>query len=54
MMKNKRKIKRQQIKETVAPIFKTLNISTSILDFDPTKQGNDFDKQPYYQFWHLL
>lgn len=48
------KMKSSEIKETVAPIFETLNISTAILDFDPTKQGNDFDKQPYYQFWHLL
>ena len=48
------KMKPSEIKETVAPIFETLNISTAILDFDPTKQRNDFDKQPYYQFWHLL
>lgn len=43
-----------EIKETVAQIFETLNINTTILNFDPNKQGNDFDKQPYYQFWHLL
>lgn len=48
------KMKSLEIKETVAPIFETLNINTTILDFDPTVQGNDFDKQPYYQLWHLL
>lgn len=42
------------IKETVAAIFETLNINTSILNFDPAIQGNDFDKQAYYQLWHLL
>lgn len=48
------KLEAFEIKEAVAPIFETLNISTAILDFDPTVQGNDFDKQPYYQLWHLL
>jgi CRISPR-associated endonuclease Csn1 len=43
-----------EIREAVAPIFETLNISTTILDFDPNIQGNNFDKQPYYQLWHLL
>lgn len=43
-----------EIRETVAQIFETLNINTTILNFDPTIQGNNFDKQSYYQFWHLL
>jgi CRISPR-associated endonuclease Csn1 len=43
-----------EIREAVAPIFETLNINTTILDFDPNILGNDFDKQPYYQLWHLL
>ncbi|MFV8337174.1 type II CRISPR RNA-guided endonuclease Cas9 [Flavobacterium sp. RSP29] len=47
-------MKSLEIRETVAPIFEILNISTAILNFDPTIQGNDFDKQAYYQFWHLL
>ena len=48
------KMKSLEIKETVAPIFDTLNINTAILDFDPNIQGNNFDKQAYYQLWHLL
>ncbi len=48
------KMKSSEIKDAVSPIFETLNINTKILDFDPSKQGNDFDKQPYYQLWHLL
>lgn len=48
------KMKPLEIRGTVTPIFKSLNINTAILDFDPTIQGNDFDKQPYYQLWHLL
>lgn len=48
------KMKPLEIKEAVAPIFETLNISTNILSFNPVIQGNNFDKQPYYQLWHLL
>jgi CRISPR-associated endonuclease Csn1 len=48
------KMKPLEIREAVVPIFETLNISTNILDFDPNVQGNNFDKQPYYQLWHLL
>lgn len=43
-----------EIKEAIVKIFENLNINTNILDFDPTIQGNEFDKQPYYQLWHLL
>jgi CRISPR-associated endonuclease Csn1 len=42
------------IKQIFKSAFKDLEINTAILDFDPTIQGNDFDKQPYYQLWHLL
>lgn len=48
------KMKSLEIREAISKIFETLNINTDILDFDPTIQGNDFDKQPYYQLWHLL
>ncbi|WP_158729486.1 type II CRISPR RNA-guided endonuclease Cas9 [Flavobacterium sp. I-STPA6A] len=42
------------IKQIFKSAFKDLEINTAILDFDPTIQGNDFDKQEYYQLWHLL
>ena len=42
------------IKQIFKSAFVDLGISTAILDFDPKIQGNDFDKQTYYQFWHLL
>jgi CRISPR-associated endonuclease Csn1 len=48
------KMNSQEIKDAISNIFETLNINIDILDFDPTIQGNDFDKQPYYQLWHLL
>ncbi len=48
------KMKPLEIKESVFKIFELLEIDTKILDFDETIQGNDFDKQAYYQFWHLL
>ena len=43
-----------EIKEAIYPIFKSLNIDTNLLSFDASIQGDKFDKQPYYQFWHLL
>lgn len=48
------KMKPLEIAEAVDSIFKTLNINTNILSFNPSIQGNDFDKQSYYQLWHLL
>ncbi len=48
------KMKCLEIREAVFTIFESLNITTTILDFDPNIQGNDFDKQSYYQLWHLL
>ena len=40
--------------EAVSKIFTELNINIDLLNFDPLLQGNYFDKQVYYQFWHLL
>ncbi|MWB93074.1 type II CRISPR RNA-guided endonuclease Cas9 [Flavobacterium sp. GA093] len=34
--------------------FLHLGINTRLLEFDSGITGNDFDKQPYYQLWHLL
>lgn len=34
--------------------FKDLKLPTELLEFDASIQGNEFDKQPYYQLWHLL
>jgi CRISPR-associated endonuclease Csn1 len=43
-----------EVKKIIKTAFSDSEINTDILDFDPTIQGNDFDKQPYYQLWHLL
>ena len=43
-----------EIKETIEPLFKTLGIKTDLLYFDASIEGNNFDKQAYYQLWHLL
>jgi CRISPR-associated endonuclease Csn1 len=48
------KLDADDIKNIIKNAFVDLGISTSILDFNPTIQGDDFDKQPYYQLWHLL
>lgn len=43
-----------EVKKIIKSAFSDSGINTDILDFNPTIQGNDFDKQPYYQLWHLL
>lgn len=48
------KLVSNDIKNIFKSAFSDLQINTDILDFDPNIQGNDFDKQPYYQLWHLL
>lgn len=48
------KLEAVDIKQIFKSAFNDLEINTAILDFDPTIQGNDFDKQGYYQLWHLL
>ena len=48
------KMNNLEIKEAIYPIFKSLNINIDLLNFDATIQGDAFDKQAYYQFWHLL
>jgi CRISPR-associated endonuclease Csn1 len=48
------KLESVDIKNIIKSAFSDLEINTAILDFDPNIQGNDFDKQPYYQLWHLL
>ena len=42
------------LKELVRNLFSTLNINTSILDFNPELEGKEFDQQLSYQLWHLL
>jgi CRISPR-associated endonuclease Csn1 len=48
------KMSPSEIKEAIFSIFETIKINTNLFDFDPAIQGNEFDKQPYYQLWHLL
>jgi CRISPR-associated endonuclease Csn1 len=48
------KLEALEIKNIIKSAFCDLEINTAILDFDPNIQGNNFDKQPYYQLWHLL
>lgn len=48
------KMEAKQIIETVKSIFSGLGINTDILFFNSSLEGNDFEKQPMYQLWHLL
>lgn len=43
-----------EIKTELKEIFAEIGIKRSILDFDPNKEGNDYDNQDSYQFWHIL
>lgn len=43
-----------QIQETISSFFTAFRISTEILHFNALLDGNSFDKQPAYVFWHLL
>ncbi|MBF4518730.1 type II CRISPR RNA-guided endonuclease Cas9 [Flavobacterium sp. ANB] len=48
------KLDANDTKQIIKTAFTDLEINIDILDFDPTIEGNDFDKQAYYQLWHLL
>jgi CRISPR-associated endonuclease Csn1 len=48
------KMDADDILKTFKSAFEDLKLSTALLEFDATLQGNDFDKQTYYQLWHLL
>lgn len=48
------KMKSNDVKDLVTKVFETLNINTNILDFDSAIEGNEIEKQPHFQLWHLL
>lgn len=43
-----------EVKSMLKSVFKDLGINPEILEFNPELEGKDFEKQPSYQFWHLL
>jgi len=43
-----------EIKSMVKTIFETLDIDTTILEFDAELDGKAFEKQRSFQLWHLL
>ena len=49
-----KKIKASEIRHYVSTIFKNLGFNTEILDFDPSLEKHELEKQPMYQLWHLL
>lgn len=49
-----KKIKASYIRRHISIIFKNLGFSTEILDFDPSLEKHELEKQPMYQLWHLL
>ncbi|PCH76574.1 MAG: type II CRISPR RNA-guided endonuclease Cas9 [Flavobacteriaceae bacterium] len=42
------------IKTELTAIFKTAGIDASILDFDPTLNGTEYEAQASFKLWHLL
>lgn len=51
---SKLNVSAEVIKLFVEEKLSELGINTSILDFNPELEGNDFEKQVSYQLWHLL
>ena len=51
---NLSKMRAGEINETISSKFLDLGIDTQILLFNPELKGNEFDKQPVMQLWHLL
>jgi len=43
-----------EIKKMVRSVFEVNHIDVSILDFDAEVLNQEFEKQPFYQLWHLL
>jgi len=43
-----------EIKDELSNVLPEIGIRKEILDFDAEIGGNEFDKQPSYQLWHLL
>lgn len=43
-----------EVKSMLKSVFKDLGINPEILEFNAELEGKDFEKQPSYQFWHLL
>ena len=48
------KMKTTEVIRIIEEKFTELNIPTEILYFNSDLEGNDFDKQPIMQLWHLL
>ncbi|MCF6269227.1 MAG: type II CRISPR RNA-guided endonuclease Cas9 [Melioribacteraceae bacterium] len=48
------KMNTNEVIEIVKEKFTQIGISTDILNFYSDVEGNDFDKQPIMQLWHLL
>ncbi len=48
------KLSANEIADIVEKVFRTLNINTETLQFDSLLEGSSFEKQPYFQLWHLL
>ena len=49
-----KKMNADDINNIVASKFAELNINQELLYFNVEKEGNEFDKQPLLQLWHLI
>lgn len=48
------KMSSNEIKSIVTSIFEGLRIDTGILSFNSNLEGDEFERQPFLQLWHLL
>jgi CRISPR-associated endonuclease Csn1 len=48
------KMSTNEVKSIVTSIFEGLGIDTGILSFNSNLEGDEFERQPFLQLWHLL
>lgn len=48
------KLNPEQKLNIINEVFTAIGINTSIFDFDSSKEGKELEKEPFYQFWHLI
>ena len=51
---DKENITTEKLKDALITLFESLNINTSILEFNANLEGKEYEKQASFQLWHLL
>lgn len=48
------KMNAKELQETLELLFPIYGINLNLLHFNPALDGQEIEKQPFYEFWHLL